>query len=99
VFQLSVKLHVVGLPLKLVWLLLCTDAFSWDSVPLPWKGEGKGMLIVSDQCGNMGLSVAFLTKIWVRDQGREMVELRSAEMTYIHLRSMENSIFVFFLPL
>lgn len=52
------------------------------------------------QCGNMGLSEAFLTKIWVREQGREMFELWSAKVTYIDLRSMEKSnIFVFSLLL
>lgn len=48
----------------------------------------------------MGLSEAFLTKIWVREQGREMFELWSAKVTYIDLRSMEKSnIFIFSLLL
>lgn len=52
------------------------------------------------QCGNVALSEAFLTKVWVREQGREKFELWSAKVTYIHLRSMEKSnIFVFSLPL
>lgn len=34
----------------------------WGSAHLPGKGEGKGMTVSSDQCGNMELSEAFLTK-------------------------------------
>ena len=74
------------------WLGFCSPALERRR-----KGDAH---CLPDQCGNMGVRQAFLTKICVRDQGREMVELWSAEVTYIHLRSVDKSnIFVFSLPL